>query len=268
MLSLKQNILNLIAIIKPIQDTLNLIQDSLFQRESLFAQHLLTPIHSNQVYNNSSILIWPTIILGIVLILSVSIKTYDPKKIIQLISCSFSNQKSKQLYRDDYKLTGRVSVFFTINFLLLISFLFFKTNQYFNNNLFSQHNALIQYLLFVFVVLSVYAIKFFGTRFFSYVFKKEDLEKEYLFNLFVFYHTLSIVLFPFLVLLQFSTFFSDYFLFSAIVIVSMFYFLRLFRILLISYSEQNIGIIQIFLYFCAVEILPLLILVRFLFVNF
>lgn len=268
MLSLNNNILNLITIIKPIQDTVKLIQDSLIQRESLFVEHLLKPVHDNQIYNNGSIVIWPTIIIGIVLVLSVSIKTYDPKKFLQLISASFSIQKSKQLLRDDYKLTNRVSVFFTINFLLLISFLFYKVNQQFNNSLFNHYTSLIQYLFFIFIVIIVYTIKLFVTRFLSFVFRKEEIAKEYLFNLLVFYHTLSIVLFPFLILLQFSTFPADYFLFSALGIVFIFYFLRLFRTLSISYFEQNIGIIHIFLYFCAIEILPLLMVVKFLFLNF
>jgi hypothetical protein len=47
-----------------------------------------------------------------------------------------------------------------------------------------------------------------------------------------------------------------------------FFVLRLFRGFLISVSEQNVGIIYIFLYLCGLEILPLLILIKFLMTNF
>jgi hypothetical protein len=47
-----------------------------------------------------------------------------------------------------------------------------------------------------------------------------------------------------------------------------FYTLRLVRVLAIMYSEQNVGIVYIIMYLCALEILPFLVLIKFLFINF
>lgn len=204
----------------------------------------------------------------LVLISIVSISISSPKKFFDLLSASFSLQASKQLFREDYKLNKRIPIFFTINFILVLSFLVFKTNVYFNNALVSQFSSVGQYLFFVIVVISVYLIKFLVTNFLSLFLNVEDLGKEYLFNVLVYYHSLSFVIFPILIFLEFSKIPTHYFLYPALIISGGFYLLRLIRTLYIGYFEQNIAIVRIFMYLCALEILPLLILVKFLFLNF
>ena len=254
-----------------IQSTLvfsNIQKDSLYQAESLFDNHLLKRVHEFPIFSNATIIVWPLIVLALILISNVSAYISSPKKFFDLLISSFSLQASKQLLREDYKLNKRIPIFFSINFLLLIAFLVFKTNSYFNNTLFSQYSSLVQYLFFVSIISLVYVIKFLATFFISYLLNIEELGKEYMFNVLVFGHSLSFVLFPAIVFLEFSKIPAHFFLYPALIISGGFYLLRLLRILYISYSEQNIGIVHIFMYFCALEILPLLILVKFLFLNF
>lgn len=246
----------------------NLSVDSLIKTESLFTDNLLKPVHEYPIFSNSTITVWPLIVLLLVLILYVSTSILNPKKFFHLLSSSFSLQAAKQLYREDYRLNKRISIFFTINFILVLSFLAFKTNEYFNKALLSEYTSIAQYLFFVIIVIFAYSIKFLVVNFLSFFLKIEDLGREYLFNVLVFCHSLSFIIYPFVIFLQFSKVPSRYFLYPSLIISGGFYVLRLIRMLYIAYSEQNIRIIHIFMYLCALEILPLLILVKFLFLNF
>jgi hypothetical protein len=258
----------LISIISTTITAVNIAGDSLINKESLFADNLLKPIHEYPIFSNATIIIWPLIVFLVVLIIYVSASISNPKKFFDLLSSSFSLQASKQLFREDYKLNKRIPIFFTINFILVFSFLAFKTNEYFNKALVSEYSTIIQYLFFVTIVLMAYSTKFLVISFLSFFLKIEDLGREYLFNVLVFCHSLSFIIYPFVIFLQFSKVPSHYFLYPALIISGGFYLLRLIRTLYIAYAEQNIRIIHIFMYLCALEILPLLLLVKFLFLNF
>lgn len=243
-------------------------KDSLYTAKSIFNGHLLTPIHNDPIFNNYELLIWPIIVIFISLVIFVSVRVSDSKKISELVISPFSIQVSKQLFREDYKLNKRIPLFLSINFILLISFLIYETNRYFNNALFTEYGSFAQFVLFILIVFTVYLIKFLVTNFLFLFLSISELGKEYLFNVLVYSHTLSIILFPFIILLHFSRIPAYFILYPALILSIGFYLLRLIRTLIISYSEQNIGIVQIFMYFCTLEILPLLVLIKFLLINF
>jgi hypothetical protein len=111
-------------------------------------------------------------------------------------------------------------------------------------------------------------VKFLANYVLAFISSNNDLGKEYLFNVFVYSQTIGIILFPFIVCLQFTKYPTELFLYPALVICAGFYALRMFRGFIISVTEQNVGILYIFLYLCALEILPLLVLIKFLLVNF
>ena len=68
-----------------------------------------------------------------------------------------------------------------------------------------------------------------------------------MFNVFIFAQTLGIILFPFIICLQFTKYTAEWFLYPALIICAGFYGLRMLRGFIISSTEQNIGIIYIIL---------------------
>lgn len=244
------------------------LNDSLKLNElSVFTGHLLSPRHTDPIFRAGTTYYWPGIILFLVLILYVSIKVYDPKKIYKIFASVFSLQASKQLFREDYKLNKRVSVFLTISFTLVISFLIYITNHYFGFIL-SGVSPLQQYAFFLLVVCLAYTVRSLVSYLLSFVVANTELDREYFFNTFVFSQTLGVILFPMIILIQFSKYPAEWFLYPAVIICGGFYVMRLFRGFVISVLEQNVGILYIFLYLCALEILPLLVLVKFLLTTF
>jgi hypothetical protein len=160
-----------------------------------------------------------------------------------------------------------MSLFLVLAFIFVMAFLVQITNQYFGLIL-NEQSHLKQYLFFVGIISSMYIIKFFTNYILAFISSNNELAKEYLFNVFVFSQTIGVILFPLVVCLQFTKYPSEWFLYPALIITAGFYALRMFRSFIISVGEQNVGILYIFLYLCALEILPLLVLIKFLLVNF
>lgn len=234
---------------------------------SIFAEHSLQPTHTTPVFREGSTSYWPGILLFLVFALYVSIKVSDPKKIMKVFASVFSMQAAKQLLREDYKLNRRVSVFLTFGFVVTAAFMAFITNNYFGLIL-KEDSPIKQYLFFVGVIIAMYFIKYITTYFLSYIIGEYELGREYFFNVFIFNQTAGVVLFPVVLCIMFSKFSPELFLYPGIIICAVFFMLRLFRGFVISTLEQNIGVLYIFLYFCGLEILPLLVLIKFLLNNF
>ena len=243
-------------------------KDSSFaENVSVFSGHSLKPIHSTPMFNAGTTSYWPGVLLFLIFATYVLIRISEPKKILKIFVSVFSLQEAKQLFREEFKLAKRISLFLGIGFVLVSAFLIQITNQYFGIILVDQSH-LKQYLFFVGVVCSTYLIKFIANYILAFISSNNDLGKEYLFNVFVFSQTIGIILFPFIICLQFTKYPTELFLYPALVICAGFYALRMFRGFIISVTEQNVGILYIFLYLCALEILPLLVLIKFLLVNF
>lgn len=239
-----------------------------FSNYSLFSNHHLTSSHAKDpILTNSPILYWPSVLLFIVFSMYVYIKVTDPKKIIKIFISVFSIQASKQLIREDYKLYKRVSVFLSTCFILVISFLICLINDYFGLIL-KSYSLFYQYLFFILITTFIYLTKIVFTLILAHITSSYEIGKEYVFNLFVFCQIAGIILFPVVVFIQFSKYPAEWFLYPGLIVCASIYMLRIFRGFVISALEQNIGILYIILYLCALEILPLLVLVRFLLINF
>lgn len=245
------------------KDTNTILQNN----PSIFTGHSLIKKHDYPIFNSSSQTYWPGIVLFFIFSIYVLIRISEPKKIIKVFTSVFSLQEAKQLFREEFKLTKRVSILLGISFILIMAFLVQFINEYFGLIL-NEYSQLKQFLFFIAVISLMYLIKFLANYALAIITSNEELGKEYLFNVYVFSQTIGIILFPMVICLQFTKYPVEWFLYPTIIICGGFYALRMFRGFVISSSEQNIGILYIFLYLCALEILPLLVLVKFLLVNF
>lgn len=247
----------------------SVLKDSSTLIKSIFADNLLKPNGQLELaYNTNHHFVWPAIILFLAFVLTVAIKVSDLKKTRYVLSAVFSFRIGKQLYREEYGLGKRSAIFFSVNYILLIPLLIFELNRFYNFGLFETNSDFIQYLFFLVITLTVYSVKHLFIGFLSLLLKAPNLTKEYWFTVLVFSHALTILLFPIMVVLLFSNIESVYLIYTGISLFIVFYTLRLVRVLAIMYSEQNVGIVYIIMYLCALEILPFLVLIKFLFINF
>lgn len=234
---------------------------------SVFSNHSLQPVDAIPVFRNGTTYYWPTVLLFFVFSIYVYLNITNPKKLLQVFLSVYSNQASKQLYREDYRLAKSTSVLLSIGFILMISFLVFIINSYFGFILKGLY-PLKQFLFFTAVITLMYIIKLSTNYFISFSTQTRELNNEYTFNIFISCQTLGVILLPLLICIQFSRYPTEWFLYPAMIICGIFFCLRFVRGFIISAIEQNVGIVYIFLYLCTLEILPLLVLIKFLLVNF
>lgn len=244
-----------------------LSQDTTKVNNTLFSNHLLKTQHDFPILRNNNSLYWQSSVLLFVFGLYVLLRISEDKKMTKVFVSTFSFQEAKQLYREDYKLTKRLSILLSIGYILVLAFLILFTNNYFGL-IFRNYTEIQQYILFAAIVLMIYTVKYIVNSLFSIIYKQKELTKEYFLNAFTISHTLGIVLFPMVLGLYFTKYSPEIFLYPALIMSVSFYIIKLYRSFVISVIEQNVGILYIFLYLCALEILPILVLIKFLLVNF
>ncbi|MBS1635083.1 MAG: DUF4271 domain-containing protein [Bacteroidetes bacterium] len=235
--------------------------------EPLFSGNLLKPFHPSAVFRNGHDMIWPAILLFVVFSFIVFARVTEPKKLTKVFTAFYSLQASKQLQREDYKIGKRLSVILLIVFLVCLSFFLYSFNAYFGFIL-RDTPVWKQFLFFMGLVGASYLVKYMVSMVLGHVINMTDLIREYIFNVSVFSQVLGITLFPFVIALEFSGLRAEWFLYPGLVIFMAFYLFRFVRGFAISGMEQGIGFFYIFLYLCALEILPLLVLVKFILTHF
>ncbi|MCF8423048.1 MAG: DUF4271 domain-containing protein [Bacteroidia bacterium] len=234
---------------------------------SIFYGHTLKRIHEKPIINSHSPSYWEIVILFLIFCMYVLIRIAEPKKIGKMFIAVFSMQEAKQLFRQEFRLTKRISLLLVIAFIFILAFFMQFMNQYYGFVLINSTH-LLQYFFFVLVITLAFLLKFVAVYVFAFISSNIELGKEYLFNVLIFSQTIGIILFPLMTCIQYTKFPPQWFLFPSAIIYIGFYLLRAYRTIIISAVEQNIGILYIILYLCALEILPLLVLIKFLLVNF
>ena len=166
----------------------------------------------------------------------------------------FAQRYANQFLREENAFTERVKMItfllMSINFTLVISYV-------------QMMDSLIDLLKIFNLVIIFFLIKVLLIKFFGFVFKIKDLSKLGMFFSLIFDRTLGFLLFPLIVLLYFFSFnISSSVLIVIIIVVCILLFLKLFWLWLIGTNSFGLPQFYIFLYLCAIEILPILMLAK------
>ena len=244
----------------------NLAQNSIGY-EPLFKNHLLKPIHDTAIFNTMEQLYWPSIVLFVILCLLVILKVTSPQKTFRVLNAAYSLQVAKQIEREDYGPLKRVSIVLSIVFVLITTFLFYKLNLIFGSVL-NKNGSFFQYLFFVLIIILVYSVKLIAANVVCFVTQTSNIFNEYVNNTLIINQSIGVILLPVMIIVELSPVNVVWIVFPATLFLVLGYVLRLYRGFLFAGIEQGVGLLQLFVYLCALEILPLLVLIKFLVVNF
>lgn len=243
------------------------LSNPLVSYEPVFKDHLLKPVHNGAIFNNAGHLYWPSIMLFSVLSLLVILKVISPYKTFRVLNAAYSLQVARQIEREDYGPLKRTSIVLSIVFVMITAFLFYKLNLIFGHIL-SRNSSLFQYLFFVIVIILAYTVKLLTARFIGFITQTNGLFTEYINNTLIINQSVGVVLLPVMVIVELAPVDPVWIVFPATLFLLMGYLLRLYRGFLFAGVEAGVGALQLFVYLCALEILPLLVLIKFLVVNF
>ena len=234
---------------------------------NLFSNHLLPVRNLIPVTRTSFTESWPSVFLLLSFSLLVLIKQSSFSRVLKIIQSSFSLQVLHQLEREESNTFRFSSLGLNAIFILNVGFLLYKINGLYLVIL-SQSNGLSQFLFFVLLILSVFGFKILFNAVVGYLSGERKIISEYAANVIFINQTSGLLLFPCIILIEFSPLNPSVFILLGVIILATSILLSWYRGVIIGLVEQRLGFLQIFSYFCTLEILPVFVLVKYIIETF
>lgn len=235
--------------------------------EPIFQDHLLKPVHDGAIFNPIQHLYWPSVVLFLAVGIMMVLKATMPARALRVLNAAYSLQVARQIERENYGPFKRLSILLNLVFVLVFAFLLYKLNRLFGAVL-NEQSSFFQYLFFVMLVLLVYTVKFVTVYILGFITETRAVIDEYINNTLIINQSVGVILLPVMIMAELSPFNPEWLVFPSVLFIVLGYVLRLYRGFLFSGVEQGMGILQLFVYLCTLEILPLLVLIKFLVVKF
>jgi hypothetical protein len=250
------------------QDTLNSIKDTIYP--SVFTISGLTDDHT-QVEGGLQmiekvLLIPPTwffVYIFFLLGIFAWVRLNYGNILTQTIQASISFQVANRMFKDNSLLQKQLDNALYAFYFLSVAFLLFLGER----RVQLRPYGLTEGLLYLFN-LGLLAGVFFGRiilmNLSGFLFNRIRIFREYLYNTFIFNKLLGIIILPLLLLMVYTSgYLQEVFHWAALVSVSLVLLMRLIRGVIFSF-KKDVLIFYMFLYLCALEIIPLALLYRWL----
>jgi len=173
----------------------------------------------------------------------------------------------QQLEREEFNPFKFYSVALNLIFILNVSFLVYKINNL-QNFVLVEAAYFTRFCFFFGLVLVVFLMKSFVNRALSFFTDKRKIISEYVTSSTLVNQSFGLFLFPLIVLIEFSPLNSQIFIAGAIIVLAASVLLKWYRGIIMGLIEERIGLLQIFSYFCGLEILPVFVLVKYIIETF
>ena len=230
----------------------------------VFQNHLLVPQHEKAQYAERFTPDWLTLSLFAILTLFAWYKMFYYRMFQQLIRAFFSMAATNQVVRDESILLQRASLNSSV-IAYLVGGLFIYQISIAGN---WQHPLLldgfIRFLLFAMAIALLFSCKMIAIRFLSNVFNVEKPASTYIFTVFLFNMMAGLALLPIVILIAYSPLeYRDALIKLGLIMLGFFLIYRIVRALIIWNGQLRAPLFYLFLYLCAFEIAPLLLIGKF-----
>lgn len=233
--------------------------------KSIFVPHVLKARHSRPIFIQHKEKGVGFSIIFLALILFAIIQVLYHKRFQMFRNAFLNNRYAAQIMREENILNYRISQLLTVVFLLTGSLFIFQINKFYGSML-KGISDWEQYGIIFSGFSSFFLLKYILNKILGYIFLVEKEVKEFLFNYFLFNQFWGLGSIIILALLEYGRNFP----FSEIMVLGLASYALVFVYQIIrSYSlampNKRISNLYLFLYFCTLEILPLVIISSFLF---
>lgn len=233
----------------------------------LFFEHLLQKQHLTPELKIHSSSVWTSVYLLFSLTLLVFVKVTSTSKVLKIIQSTFNSNALHELEREETKTFKLHSVLLSLFFLLNISFLFYKVNSFYKF-VFSENDLFVQFCLIFVIVLIFACFKNLLNQFICFLSNDYKTLSGFSYNSIKINQTFGLFLFPWLVLAELTNFNPLIFVSAAFVMLTASLIYRWYRGVIIGLVEERVGLLQTFTYFCGLEILPVIVLVKYIIETF
>lgn len=232
--------------------------DSVFVSAEIPESDLVLPHNPVKQVNTD----WITIILLLALVLFATVRMGWTKYLGNLFQSVVNYSTANRMFREQNYSFQHGAFRLDIYFYLVFSVFLFQVIRFLRID-----GSFYNFRLYILVLAGVW-IFFLAKKFLykatGFIFENSDETSEFLFNLDNHVRVTGLLLFPVVAIISFSPFNNpEILVYFGILIASAVYFLLLFRGFMILLKKQ-FSIIYLFLYFCTLEILPLVLVYKFL----
>jgi hypothetical protein len=234
---------------------------------NIFSDHLLPKQHLTPLARVDQEQIWPSVFFMICLALLALVKFSSFSKVIKVIQSTFSLQALHQLEREELNPLKFYALGLNLFFVLNLSFLLYKVNSIYKFILVKSY-SFNQFLFFFGCILLVVALKAAANLLLGYFTNEKKLLSEYGINSLFINQTFGLLLFPWIILMELSPFNPLVFVSAAFIVLASSVLLKWYRGVIMGLVEERLGLLQIFSYFCSLEILPVFVLVKYIIETF
>ena len=234
------------------------------QYEKVYSEHKLKPENSLPVAISRDTPDWLFFIILLIIALLTWLKVFYRKNVMQIFEAFFSNIVANQIVRDENILVQRASVLLTIAFNLAAALLLYMLSEIYDWPIpYAAGSGFSKFIIFALLISFSYTAKFIVLKLAGFLFRIEKAIATYIFNIFIINNVLGILLVLLVIGIAYlpaST--TDYIVPAAAMLVCFAYIYRFLRGLVIGFSYNSYSNIYLFLYLCALEIAPLLIIIK------
>ncbi len=232
-------------------------QVSFFTGHELKAGHK-TPLPLNK---NTPDWIFPLVILMVAAF--AWLRAFYNKYFLQVVSAFFNNNLANQIVRDENILVQRASILLNLVFSLVVALFLYFVSIHFNWSLNGMSFGLSRYIFFALIVSAAYTVKFIVLRICGYLFQVEKETATYIFNIFLINNAVGTLLIPLVLFIAFSSAISTTLLISiSVFFIACGFLYRIIRGIIAGFSSPAFSLYYLFLYLCALEIAPLIVLIK------
>jgi hypothetical protein len=229
----------------------------------IFNEHLLRPSnHDGIVMLQSSEPIWISVYLLTGVVILTTVKKYSLQHLIRNIQFGFTFDTHRKFERKDLGRGDLYSQLLNLFFILNLSFLAYMVNTTFGIFLQSK-DFLFQTFFFAGVIFLLISWKTFLNGLLTWVSSKGKFIQEYRAVSGNLNRVTGVFLFPILMLFGFSEANPYLTVVLSLALLCIMILIKWIKGLLLCVGEEGLGILQILTYFCALEILPQLVLVKY-----
>lgn len=235
--------------------------------QHIFYEHLLQRHNASPLLKSANELIWPSVLLFVCLLLVVMVKVSAFPKLVRIVQSTFSPQVLQQLEREEINPFKFYSLALNLIFILNVAFLIYKINSLYKFVL-VEASYFTQFCFFFGLVFVVFLLKMLLNKFLSLITDKRRVISDYTVSSVLVNQTFGLFLLPLIVLIEFSPFNPLIFIIGALAVLAAGFILKWYRGIIMGLVEERIGLLQIFSYFCGLEILPIFVLVKYIIETF
>lgn len=202
---------------------------------------------------------WITAVLFSGFTILVILRVFDYRRMVQLMTGIIRQSSVALLYREDYALTGRVSIMLLLNFLFCFSLFAWQSLRFFKIEL----DGIAGFGAIMLAVIAVYFVKIISIRILGSIFEIRESAVEYSYNILLFNKMAGLLLFPVVIMAAYARQIpQEFMIWTGIGLLLTILLYRMLRVILIGLSNSSVSFFYIFLYLCTLEMLPFVVIIK------